>query len=144
MREINIEKIMEEIRADIKEKYGEDAASFETVKQEAVTLEALDLAAFREELHHANMNFEIEYYFPLPGGIKGLVKKIIRKMGAFLGLVLTKKQTDYNAKMVRMFNQMHNYINYHEAKNKELEQTLEVLEERIAKLERMEQRGAEK
>lgn len=138
MKEINIEKIMEEIRAEIKDKYGDAAVNFETVKQEGSTGTALDLSAFREELHYANLNYEMNYYFPLPGGVKGFVKKVIRKLGAFLGFSLTQKQTEYNAKTVRMFNQLNNYIEYQEAKNKELERIIEALEERVVKLEQCE------
>ena len=102
MREINIEKIMEEIRAEIKEKYGDEAVSFETVKKEEISEAAFDLKNFREALHWANLNYEMNYYFPLPGGVKGFVKRTVRKLGAFLGLSLTRMQTDYNANIVRM------------------------------------------
>ena len=138
MREINIEKIMEEIRAEIKEKYGDEAVSFETVKKEDMPVSAFDLQSFREELHLANLTYEVNYYFPLPGGLKGLVKKTIRKLGAFLGLPMAQQQTDYNAKTVRMLNQLNHYIEYQEDKNKELERIIEGLEERIVRMEQCE------
>lgn len=136
MKEINIEKIMEEIREEIKEKYGEEAASFEEVKKEAVERNVFDAREYREELYHANMNWELNYFAPLPGGIKGTFKKLIRKMGTFLGAPLVQRQNDYNAKVVRMFNQLSNYMDYQEERNKELERIIEGLEERITKIEK--------
>lgn len=141
MREIDIEKIMEEIRAEIKEKYGDEAVSFETVKKEEILSPAFDLAEFRQELHHLNTGYEINYYFPLSGGIKGLMKRVVRKLGAFLGFPITQKQTEYNVWVVRSFNQLNSYIDDQDARNKELERIIEGLEERIV---RMEQREAKK
>ncbi len=138
MREINIEKIMEEIRAEIKDKYGDEAISFASVKKEEFSESVFDLEGFRQVLHQANMSYEMNYYFPLPGGIKGFVKRTVRKFGAFLGLPLTQAQTDYNARTVRMFNELNNYIDYQDAKTKELERLIENLEEKIARMEQNE------
>ena len=65
---------------------------------------------------------------------KGFFKKIIRKMVTFLGVPIIEHQNDYNAMMVRMFNQLDNYIKDQDEKIKALEQVIEGLEERITNL----------
>ena len=134
MREIDIEKIMEEIRAGIKEEYKEEIISFQQAKENIENNSLFDVAVFRDELYHANMNFEKKFYFDVGTGIKGFFKKFIRKLVTFLGVPLVEHQNDYNAKVVRMFNQLNNYIDEQEEKMKELERVIEGLEEKIARL----------
>lgn len=136
MKEIDIEKIMQEIREEIKEKKmqetGVDFASVEGTGGK----EVFNHAAFRECLHHVNNEWNISFYTEVGTGIKALLKKVIRKMLVFIGVPLTEQQRNFNAHMVQTLNEMEHYICTQEEKQKELLEIIEDLEARIYELKK--------
>ena len=135
MIEINIEKIMEEIREDIKSKHMNDASvKFNEVTGVAEVGEVFNHNEFKGHLHYLNTGWQIQFFVEVGNGIKGAFKKLIRKMLVFIGVPITEQQTTFNAYVVRSFNEMERYICMQESRQKELEQIIEDLEDKIAEL----------
>ncbi len=132
--DINIEKIMAEIRADIKKKgYKADAVKFETVQ--AGNAEVFNKNTFGEEVRNVNMSYQVSYYFPIEGKMS-FFKRVIRKLGCFLHVPILNNQNAFNAHVTRTFNQMALYIEQQERKEKELNRVIEELEEKVAALQK--------
>lgn len=136
--EINVEKIMEEIRDEIKKKgYKPDAMAFETVQ--ADNADAFQKSLFNEEVRNVNLSFQVPYYFPIEGKMT-FVKRVIRKLGCFLMVPILNNQNTFNAHVTRTINQMAQYIEYQERKEKELNRIIEGLEEKVARLQKTKER----
>ena len=129
MENIDIEKIMEEIRQEIKEKgYKESDLSFSDIPitDQADIEESYNEQVLLENIRGANQSTRVDFYKPIDGGIKGLIKKIIRKMVKPIILHLCQEQEIFNAYTVRTINQLYSY-------NKQLEKRIEDLEKIIEK-----------
>jgi hypothetical protein len=129
---INIEDIMQEIKADIKEKgYTNDLLSFDDVVIDVSSMNAtkFNRIQFNEDLYVANHEWEVNPYRPLQGNkVTVFFKKVIRKLVYFFVEPIVMAQDGFNASLVRMMNQMSCYI---DEQNKEIED----LKKRIEKLE---------
>ncbi len=128
MENINIEQIMEEIRAEIKEKgYKESDLSFQDipVEQKLVAAEQYNAQQLSDSLRVANMYTRVDYYRPITGhGLKTTIKKAIRKILKPLLLPICQNQEQFNAGAVQTMNQMHQYMLLQEKRIDELEAML--------------------
>lgn len=129
MQEINVEKIMEEIRAEIKEKgYKESDLSFNDIpvrEQKNELQEEFDTDMLKNLLHAANTHTRVDYYKPITDtGLKGIIKKAIRKILKPLILPLCMDQESYNSMSVQTLNQLYLYIQMQDQRITELERII--------------------
>lgn len=121
MSELNVEKIMEEIRYEIREKgYTKDMLSFSDVDIETedtkVGIEKFERIKFNEELFNLNMLWNVNPYreIDVKPGLKGkcvaFIKKIIRKCIRFYLAPIVWEQDTFNATTVRLLNMMNLYM----------------------------------
>lgn len=119
MGELNVEKIMEEIRSEIKEKgYTNDMLSFSDIKPDdpGIDAERFEKRQFDEELFHINTlwnvnpNREIIKKPGLKGKCVTLFKKLIRKCIRFYLADIVQEQVNFNAVSVRLFNMVNLYM----------------------------------
>lgn len=127
MQEIDIEEIMQEIRAEIKEKgYKESDLSFHDIpiksQNEVMIEEQFSEQRLQELLHLVNVSTNVNYYRNFTGNIiKTFIKKVIRKILAPLILPLCQEQEQYNSSVTRTLNQMYQYMRIQEKRIEELE-----------------------
>lgn len=124
---IDVTKIMEEIRANIKESGADKIPlSFQDTSSGA-SASTLD-----EAVRYLAYNYEVTAYHMLEGGkIKRFIKKCIRKAGSFFVLPIVAQQNKLN---------YHYYMVCEAVKNQkteieDLEKTLAALEQRVASIE---------
>ena len=118
---INVEEIMQGIRAEIKQKgYTLDMLSFQektslrTTDSEGYSLENLKAAV--EELSrfgHISSYHNIE-----DSGVKSILKKVIRKLMLFLINPIVEEQNRFNQSVTRSVQQMIEYIETEEKNSK--------------------------
>lgn len=144
MENINIEKIMQEIREEITEKgYTNDMLSFNDVILDGsdLTVSKFDKVRFNEELYSLNHFWDVKAYRPIVcgGSIKAkivtFIRKVIRKSIKFYVEPITADQNTFNAVTVKLFNLMECYISENK-KNVELQETVENLKQEIEELKR--------
>lgn len=146
MAELNVEKIMEEIRSEIAGKgYTNDMLSFNDIIADdtGVNVEKFERVRFHEELFNLNMLWNID---PNRGiedkpGVKGkcvtLFKKLIRKCIRFYLSPIVWEQDTFNATSVRLFNLLNLYMEENTKlleKISKLEDEQAVLEKRVNQL----------
>lgn len=111
MEEINVEKIMEEIRQEIKDKgMLEELLSFSDVSFSGYTIPVLNLQQLQGDMQAANENYFVDPVRPLEGGLKGKIKKIIRKCILFYIRPIVEDQNLYNINMLDCMKQFYAYI----------------------------------
>jgi len=141
MAEINIEKIMEEIRSEIKEKgYDASVLSFDDLKYDLKTDdEKFDCDFFLEHINFINHNYQVETERPLTGNtIFVFIKRVIRKLTRFYIRPAVDSQNQFNVCIVRTLNCVKDYIQENEdLKNRysEASQIIEALELRQRHME---------
>lgn len=129
--EINIEEIMNEIRANIKERgYDKEPLSFEEVAVSKPVLQGdseYDAEEFNREIEYLNYNWNNSFMIPIAGGnpIGVFIKKVIRKLTRFIVFPIVNFQNAYNASNVRCLKQIKEYM-----------AEMEEYKVRIAKLEK--------
>lgn len=103
MQEINVEVIMAEIRKEIKEKeYKESDLSFND-KWKITNNTGDDIANLKIHLEQLSNSKYIPFYRELSGNsIVRLIKKIIRKMTAFLIWPIIEEQNRYNEEIYEL------------------------------------------
>lgn len=146
MGELNVEKIMEEIRTEIKEKgYTNDMLSFSDITSEDIEIgvEKFDWVKFNEELFNLNTGWNIN---PNRGiekkpGLKGLCatlfKKLVRKCIRFYISSIVFEQDAFNATAVRLLNMVNLYVTENMRLSDEvirLKEEQEVLKKEMRKL----------
>lgn len=133
--EINIEAIMQEIRAEIKEKgYTNDLLSFNDIVIDTSTLNVakFDKVAFNEEIYTINHGWEIPAYRVLSGNpVKVFFQKVIRKLVYFFVEPIVLEQNGFNASMVRLMNQMNCYIDETQQEKQALLQEIQDLQKKL-------------
>ncbi|MBQ9117478.1 MAG: hypothetical protein IJY04_10675 [Clostridia bacterium] len=110
--EVNIEKIMDDIRTEIKEKgYTADMLSFTEVTGKSIFKgEGLDECDLVDNLDTANSLCMVPFDRPLPGNpIVVFFKKIIRKLIRFYIRPTVEQQNEFNAQIVRAVNTVGKY-----------------------------------
>ena len=121
MEEISVERIMNEIKAEIKKKGCKPSdLKFSDVKIK--NPKNFDQEIFDNALSEACLNWQVEMYPVVSGGkVKRFVKKVIRKLvrPSFYGQM--KKQEKFNVNSVTALNEMSKKIH-------ELEERIKVLE----------------
>lgn len=137
--EINIESIMQEIRAEIREKgLTNDLLSFNDVVVDTSAMNAVkfDKIAFNEEIYTVNHSWNVQAYRVLSGS-KPVVffKKVIRKLVYFFVEPIVLEQDGFNASLVRLMNQMNCYIDETKNENEELKKQLAELSEKVKQFE---------
>jgi len=112
--EVNIEAVMDEIRAEIKEKgYKSDMLSFKEVTSISTASAGTD--SMLEDLHGAINYINCSYYIvesiPVTGNVfVRFIKKILRKLLRFYVKPIVMSQNEFNAFCVRAFNDISGYI----------------------------------
>lgn len=119
MSELNVERIMEEIRSEIKEKgYTKDMLDFDDVivADEEVAVEKFERTRFNEELSNLNTLWNVNPVRPIEKrtGIKGrcicLYRKIVRRcIRSYLSPIVWEQDT-FNATTVRLMNMLNLYM----------------------------------
>lgn len=140
MKEIDIEQIMDEIRADIQKRgYKDEDIDFEnlTGNVKATLGVKTDFSAY--EFSHALTDscnaHKIEYYRMIPkGGLKSFIQRFIRKMVKFMMVPMVDQQNRYNYQMVVCMRQMEAFIEEHKQQMEQKEQQIDGLEEQIFNL----------
>lgn len=131
MEQINVDEIMRQIRAEIKEKgYKEEMIDFEDIPVCSSPCEnnsANDEIGNRIE-QMKNISF-IEWRRTVPPGIKGLIKKIIQKCIGFTVAPITEDQTNYNNMIYMTLEQLHRQLQSQQEQMEELQQRIRILEE---------------
>lgn len=155
IQSVDVEKIMEEIRANINAReetdevlsFDESSADMEYGNEIVGSVVYTD-----KELHHyvvnANQEHNIPFYQMIPkGGLKSFVKRFIRRTVAFIILPLRDAQNRYNANVVHALMQieaysldqreeMQAYIEEQEKRAGMQEEDIEKLAERLQILEK--------
>lgn len=153
---IDSEKIISEVREELKDKINEDVLSFETIPMpEEVSymgaeISDFDLGDLMESNDYINKFYQISVWHPtgsarpLIGPLIGFFQKVVRKLMRFFVQPIVEEQNVFNMNCVRGLNQVRNYIYYDKdiVKDRiELIRTLvrqtDALEKRVAELEEM-------
>lgn len=129
MTEINVEKIMEEIREDIKRKgYKESDLSFNDIPikdSEELLVGQFNANELERTLHNANVGVRVDFYKPIEGNaLKKATKKLIRKIMKPVLYHLCESQERYNANVAQTLNQLYLYIQKQEAHINDLERLI--------------------
>lgn len=111
---ICIEDIMNEIRAEIKEKgYDSSMLSFEDITCDTSLndRESVNTEDFSKNLQYVNLNGSVQPYKELSGGkLVVLFRKVLRKLIKFYIEPVVDDQNQLNIRFVRMFNFIENRI----------------------------------
>ena len=95
MQQINVEQIMAQIRADIKEKgYTADMLSFEDVPFSQKNTAERDFTA--DGVRQMRKLASVSWRHPVNLGIKGILKKILYKLTGFIVAPMAEDQTAFN------------------------------------------------
>ncbi len=135
MEQIDVKKIMEEIRNEIKEKgYSASELSFQDVAIPKVHgIYGEDSAAgLAEGIVEASACQRVDLYYPLAGNpVKRIIKKIIRKIVGLVLIPITLEQERYNAAMVRNMQFVQKYMNYQQQEIEDLKKQVSELKSQI-------------
>lgn len=112
---LNIEDIMSEIRADIKEKgLTGDMLSFADIPCDANPgnrAEQYDPDQLHKNVSYISDNFHLETEHPVDGGLfSRLIKKVVRKLSRFYIAPIAQDQTGLNANTAQAIQQLELYI----------------------------------
>ena len=137
--DINIESIMQEIKAEIKQKgYTNDLLSFNDIVIDTSGMNAsnFDKIAFNEEIYTVNHTWNVQAYRVLSGSkIALFFKKVVRKMVYFFVEPIVLEQDGFNASVVRLMNQINCYVDETKEQNELLQKQVEELTEKIKQFE---------
>ena len=132
MKAVDVEKIMEEIRAEIREKgYKASQLSFRDIDGSEKLKEIGDTAQFSlEELEmfvqQVHLRSRVDWYQPVDGGkLAGLFKKVIRRLCRFMLIPLVEKQNESNEAVFLALNQLLLYVREQEATIADLQKQLD-------------------
>lgn len=135
---MNTEKIMQEIREDIRaNNYIDDTVSFDHMNH----LSNLQLCSNDEEyltaLERLSQNWNVNWCHDFPRkGVKGMLKKVIRHTVAFLIVPMADEQNLFNADVAKAIIQMASTEEKYERRIQILENQLRQLRETQQILER--------
>lgn len=110
---INIEDIMSDIKAEIKEKgYTADMLSFEDVtKMSVISVDRFDQGAFSSVVSYMNSSYSVPITRPLLGNpIIVFIKRVLRKLTRFTLRPIVEHQSEYNCYSAKAFTMMEDYI----------------------------------
>lgn len=129
-KEIDVEKIMEEIKAEIKRKgYTNDMLSFSDVS--VFQTDVFNDDVFSDALDSVSRKWNVSYYKPLVGNpLKIFVTKVIRKIIKPLMFPLVTEQTEFNASVAQFINQLCLYLEKERREKEFLLKRIDELEKR--------------
>ena len=141
MAEVNIEKIMQEIRGEIKDKginqeilEFDEFAEFDSGYRIDETSGKFDLLFFYGSMNKANAHYLYEFNRPIYGNpISVLIKKTIRKITRFYVQPLAIDQMQFNTYNIQALNCIRDYI-IEQEKNKVL---IDEMSKKIESLEKL-------
>lgn len=138
-KDINIETIMQEIRAEIREKgYTDDLLSFNDVVVDTsrMNVQEFDKITFNEEIYTINHSWNVQAYRQLSGSkISIFIKKVIRKLVYFFVEPIVMEQDGFNASIVRAMNQMNCFVDEKVHENEELKKQVAELTKKLKEIE---------
>lgn len=134
MQNIDVEKIMEEIRQDIAEKgYKEEDLDFTDIAVDAGRTgcgSEFDENELAGQAAYLNSHYNNPIYFPLKGNpVKVFFQKAVRRMLLFVIFPGFQFQNKFNVATVRCMNQFKHYVDENEALAKQVKAQQEELEE---------------
>lgn len=134
MQEIDIEKIMEEIRQEIRDKgYKEedlDFADIAVISTKTVTA-GYDPEELERQAAYLNANSQNPICFPLSGNpVKVFLQKVLRRCFLFVIFQAFQFQNRFNISVTCFLNQVRNY----QAENSELKEQLKKQQEQIDRI----------
>lgn len=146
-KNINVEKIMEEIREQIRKEEGmadiptfedipmrgeEASAAIEPVMNTAEAEEEKDWPLLIRSLHYLNNNYDIPYYWSFgPRSLKTFAKRVVRKLLKCLVAPILVMQNGFNANVVRCLNQLRYFVEIVQTRLEEDKSELVELRERV-------------
>ncbi len=135
MQEIDIEKIMEEIRQEIRDKgYKEEELDFSdiaVISAKAVTA-GYDPEELERQAAYLNANNQNPICFPLSGNpVKVFLQKVMRRCFLFVIFQPFQFQNRFNTSVACFLNQVRNY----QAENADLKEQLKKQQEQIDRIE---------
>lgn len=140
MQTIDVEKIMEEIRENIKKRgYTDEMLSFNDVKaqmpENSGGVTTFNVHELRTQVQDSNLHCSLQYYAMIPkGGLKSFVKRTLRKVLRFLLLPIVDEQNIFNSSAARSLNQLEAYVQEQQEVHDQDIKTIELLEEKIESL----------
>lgn len=140
MNEINVEKIMDEIRAQIPEgEAGWEKLRFEDVPVENGSIPEsgglFERAEFDQEVKRLAASCEVEYFHPIPGGkLKRFVKRVLRKLIRFCVEPICAEVTDFHKRVARSLQHMRRFVSQYRAESLRREEELEALRAEVEAL----------
>ncbi len=139
--EVDVKEIMKELKQQAKaKKLEQDVLNFDEMGV-SVSTESLQYAEpynrdeFIRELTEVNAHYWIDSDVDIGNvrGLKGKIKKVIKKLTGFIIIPLVERQNEYNTVSVRAFNQIRNYMLTHDNVDKKVEELQGVLEKEVLK-----------
>lgn len=146
MQNIDVEKIMEEIRQEIREKgYKEADLDFSDIS--VVSTKTASSGYDREELErqaaYINANSQNPIYFPLTGNpVKVFIQKALRRCFLFVIFQAFQFQNKFNTSVTCFLNQVRNYQSENEGLKEQLrrqQEQLDSLQKEVEELRRGQQ-----
>ena len=144
MQAVDIEKIMEEIRREIKEKgYKEEDLHFKDIALDAE--EPSNMRYSREDaerqLDYLSFHSDNPVFFPLSGNpVKTFVQRVIRRIFLFVIYPAFQFQNKHNATVTRFLKQSMNYMNENEALQEQLKKQQEQIDRLNEEVENLKKR----
>ena len=122
--QVNIEKIMAEIRAEIQEKgISLNLPDFSGASEKPVLeIRPFDMQEFRQNVLAVERSYQVECYAPIVGNpIIKVFKRIVRKLVNFIVSPIVEDQNAFNSATARTISSLQSYIHELEKRIKELE-----------------------
>lgn len=152
MTEINVEKIMREIRADMAAEEARMATGFEEIAVDGIDLSpigesAADCRALERNMAAMTVGWEVSFFRPIPGNrIKVFCKRVVRKLIRFCVEPITKDVSRFNRMVQSSLGDIRILVVELFGLNRRREEELEQLRREVAelrqRLENMEKRDA--
>lgn len=144
MEHIDIEKIMTQIRAEIKEKgYTDVMLSFNAIPIREPVPEIKSDSPLQELLVRMRACANVVWNRPLPGGVKGMVKRVFRKLTSFFVVPIVEDQNVFNTAAVSTLEGINAVIDRQSGELERLEQKIQRFEQLEQRLWELEQRAME-
>jgi|GEM_PF-2008866 len=141
MTKINIEEIMEEIRQEIRDKgISGDLLDFSDPSLGGFTVPLFNPQEMLMDLQAVHGNYYVDPVRPLGDGLKGKIKKALRKSVLFYIKPMVEDQNLYNINVLDTLKQMYAYVCAQETYKKRMDRMLErILKENEELREQIEQ-----
>lgn len=128
MTKINIEEIMEEIRREIKTKgVSEELPEFSDPSLAGFSVPLFNKQELLADLQAVNESYYVDPVRPLESGVRGAIKKTLRKCMLFYVKPMVEEQNLHNIDVMDTLKQIYAYICAQETYKKRTERMLERL-----------------